>query len=198
MLSHSMGAWLYGLVFLIVFCETGLVVTPFLPGDSLLFALGSLMSLPDNNLNFGLLSALLLAATFLGDNVNYAIGKRIGPKVFNRKDSKIFNQKHLEKTHRFYQKHGPKAVIMARFIPIVRTFVPFIAGVGEMPFGQFLGYSLFGSILWTQAFLWAGNLFGESEFVQKNFQLVIFAVIFVSILPALIGAIRAWRAPDKG
>jgi membrane-associated protein len=188
------GNWLYALVFLIVFCETGLVVTPFLPGDSLLFALGSLMTLPDNNLSFPLLSILFLVATFLGDNVNYAIGKHMGPKVFNRKDSKFFSQKHLERTHAFYDKYGPRAVILARFIPIVRTFVPFIAGVGRMPFGQFLAFSFFGSVVWTQAFLWAGYLFGESDIVKKNFQLVIFALIFVSVLPALISAFKAWRS----
>jgi len=190
-----MGEWLYAVIFIIVFCETGLVVTPFLPGDSLLFALGSMTMLDGSQIDFTTLSFLLIGATLAGDNVNYFIGKKIGPRIFNNQSSKIFNPKYLNQTNEFYIKHGKKAVIMARFVPIVRTFVPFIAGIGRMPYFQYLGFSLVGSLLWTQGFLWAGRLFGEMEFVKRNFQLVIIAVIVVSILPAIITWYRRRRSP---
>ncbi len=186
MLSQSMGSWLYALIFAIIFCETGLVVTPFLPGDSLLFALGSMTALPDTQVDFLTLSLVLVAATFLGDNANYFIGKTIGPRIFQSKTSRFFSLKHLHRTQEFYQKHGRKAVVLARFVPIVRTFVPFIAGVGRMPYLQYLGFSMLGSLLWTQGFLWAGYSFGELELVKHNFQLVIIGVIVLSVAPALI------------
>lgn len=185
--SQFFGVWLYVIVFAIVFAETGLVVTPFLPGDSLLFALGAMTTLEAGSLSMPLLSIMLVLAAFVGDNVNYHFGKYMGPKVFSQKDSKIFNPKHLEKTHAFYEKHGPKAVIIARFMPIVRTFVPFVAGVGQMPYPRFIGYSLFGAVLWTQIFLWAGHLFGNLPSVKRHFHIVIIAVIILSVMPVIIG-----------
>lgn len=189
-LAAQMGPWLYVLVFAIVFAETGLVVTPFLPGDSLLFALGSLTALPQSNITILHLSIILIIATFCGDNVNYFIGRRIGPKIFQSKTSKIFNHEYLIRTQEFYNKYGKRAVIMARFVPIVRTFVPFIAGVGKMNYRLYLAFSLLGSILWTQSFLWAGNVFGGLEAIKHHFQLVIIIVIVISILPGLIAWYR--------
>jgi membrane-associated protein len=194
---HDLGPGLYGIVFLIVFCETGLVVTPFLPGDSLLFVLGSLTALENSELSLSILSLTFFAATILGDNTNYFLGKHFGPKVFSKKDSKIFNPKYLEKAHAFYLKYGVRAVIYARFVPIVRTFVPFVAGIGQMPYLKFLGFSFFGTVLWTQTFLWAGAIFGNTAIVRKYFQLVIFGVIFVSILPAIWSYFQAVRARKK-
>ncbi len=186
-----MGPWLYALIFAIVFCETGLVVTPFLPGDSLLFALGSMTALPDSQVSLLSLSLVLMLATFLGDNVNYFIGKHVGPRIFQSKTSRFFNQNYLKQTQYFYEKHGKKAVILARFIPIVRTFVPFVAGIGRMRYLHYLSYSVIGALLWTQSFLWAGHLFGELELIKKHFQIVILCVIIISIAPALIAWGRA-------
>jgi membrane-associated protein len=197
MLAHMMGPWLYALVFAIVFCETGLVVTPFLPGDSLLFSLGSLTALSGSGVELLPLSLLLVLATFLGDNVNYFVGKKLGPKIFKSNKSKLFNYTYLVRTKNFYEKHGKKAVILARFVPIVRTFAPFVAGIGQMPYMQYLGFSILGSILWTQSFLWAGNLFGELEVVKRNFQIVILVVIVLSVLPVLIGWYRSRREKAK-
>jgi membrane-associated protein len=178
------GAGIYLVVFLIVFAETGLVVTPFLPGDSLLFALGALTAI-DGGLQYWVLVALLFVATLLGDNTNFFIGRTLGPKVFNNKNSKIFNPKHLTSTHQFFAKHGPKAVIMARFVPIFRTFAPFVAGIGKMAYSKFISFSFIGSFLWIFIFLSAGHFFGNMPVVKKNFTLVIFAVIGVSVLPIL-------------
>jgi membrane-associated protein len=178
------GAGIYLVVFLIVFAETGLVVTPFLPGDSLLFALGALNAI-DGGLQYWVLVALLFVATLLGDNTNFFIGRTLGPKVFNNKNSKIFNPKHLTSTHQFFAKHGPKAVIMARFVPIFRTFAPFVAGIGKMAYSKFISFSFIGSFLWIFIFLSAGHFFGNMPVVKKNFTLVIFAVIGVSVLPIL-------------
>ena len=189
--SSDFGPWIYLLMFLIIFAETGLVVTPFLPGDSLLFALGAMTSLESGGLSLATLSALLVAAAFLGDNVNYQFGKYIGPKVFSFEKSKIFNKKHLHQTQKFYDKYGSKTVILARFVPIIRTFVPFVAGVGRMPFARYLGFSVLGAVLWTQIFLWAGHLFGNLPQVKSHFHIVIFAVIGLSVLPILIGWFKA-------
>jgi membrane-associated protein len=188
------GIWIYGIVFLVVFCETGLVVTPFLPGDSLLFALGALTVVPDSPLTIPLLSLLLLVAAFLGDNANYFLGRKFGDTLFQNPKGRFLNPKNLERTQSFYQRHGKKAIIMARFVPLVRTFVPFVAGVGRMPYRQYLLFSFLGSVLWTQLFLWAGAEFGQIPAVQKHFQLVILGVIFVSVLPPIWGWIRARRA----
>ena len=183
------GAWTYAILFLIVFCETGLVVTPFLPGDSLLFAAGALAA--NNLLNPHLLFALLLVAAIIGDAVNYAIGHYIGPKVFERKDSRFIKREYLERTHKFFLKYGGKAIVFARFVPIVRTFAPFLAGVGAMPYHKFALFNVTGGIAWVALFSYGGYFFGSLPFVEKNFKLVILGIIVVSILPALF---EAWRA----
>lgn len=183
------GVWTYLILFLIVFCETGLVVTPILPGDSLLFAAGAIASL--GALNIYLLLGLLIIAAILGDTVNYHIGKFIGPKVFSKKDSKIFRREYLDKTQGFYDRYGAKTIVIARFVPIVRTFAPFLAGVGSMKYSTFLTYNVFGAVLWCVVCLMAGYIFGEMPFVKKNFSLVILGIIFISVLPALI---EIWRA----
>ncbi len=184
------GIWIYAILFLIIFCETGLVVTPFLPGDSLLFVAGALASLPTNNVNVHLLAVLLMGAAILGDGVNYFIGRFFGEKLFSNPDSKIFKQSYLKKTHNFYEKHGGKTIILARFVPIVRTFAPFVAGMGQMHYTRFASYNVIGGIVWVAIFMYAGYFFGSLDFVQKNLSLLIFAIIFVSILPAVFEIIR--------
>jgi len=181
----------YLILFLIVFCETGLVVTPFLPGDSLLFAAGTICGL--GLLNPFLLILLLFVAVFLGDNSNYFIGRKIGPVAFEGK-YKLLKQEYLTKTQDFYAKHGGKTVIMARFVPIIRTFAPFVAGVGSMKYQKFLSYSILGSILWINIFIWAGYLLGSNEFVKNNFSLVTLAIIFISVLPVIYGLIKSKTA----
>lgn len=188
--SQLMGPWLYVIVFLIVFSETGLAIFPFLPGDSLLFALGALTAI-EGGLDFKLLSVLLVLAAFLGDNVNYFFGKYLGPKVFKERESKFFSVEHLHKTKAFYDRFGAKAVVIARFIPIVRTFVPFIAGIGRMNYRRYIGFSVAGAIFWTQIFLWAGNIFGNIPSIKRNFHIVIIAVILISVLPIVIGYFKS-------
>ncbi|MCC6221693.1 MAG: DedA family protein [Deltaproteobacteria bacterium] len=185
------GAWTYGLLFVVVFCETGLVVTPFLPGDSLLFAAGVFAA--RGSLDVWLLGLLLFVAAVIGDAVNYAVGAYIGPKVFERKGSRIFRPEYLEKTRSFYNKYGSKTIVIARFVPIVRTFAPFLAGVGSMRYRHFAMFNVSGAVLWVVLFVGAGFLFGELEFVKKNFTVVIFAIILLSILPAAVEACRARR-----
>jgi len=187
-LSNHYGALIYAILTLIVFCETGLVVTPFLPGDSLLFAIGALCA--GGTLNPLIIAPLLLIAAISGDNVNYALGRTIGNKVFSNPDSKIFKRSHLEKTQNFYSEYGTKTIVMARFIPIVRTFAPFVAGIGSMRYITFLSYSIAGGILWIVSLITAGYYFGTIELVKKNFSLVVLAIIFLSILPAIIEAIK--------
>jgi membrane-associated protein len=177
------GAYTYALLFVIVFLETGLVVTPFLPGDSLLFAAGSFAGI--GALSVWPLFFLLTVAAILGDTVNYAIGAYLGPKVFQYPKSRFFNPDHLRKTHAFYEKYGGKAIIIARFVPIVRTFAPFVAGVGQMRYGSFLAYNVAGGILWVTVCLFAGYFFGNLPFVKENFSVVILAIIVISILPAV-------------
>lgn len=189
---QSYGVWTYLILFLIIFCETGLVVTPVLPGDSLLFALGSLAAM--GSLDLGLLLVLLSLAAVLGDTANYWIGHRIGPAVFHKKNSRIFRQEYLDKTHRFYEKYGGKTIILARFVPIVRTFAPFVAGVGAMSYGRFIAYNIVGGLLWISLFVFGGYLFGNIPAVKHNFTIVILAIIFVSILPGIIEYIRHKRA----
>ena len=186
--SHSMGPWLYVLLFVIIFCETGLVITPFLPGDSLLFAVGALCAL--GGLNIGIVLPLLLVAAVLGDAANYFIGMTVGPKVFTSSTSKLLNRTHLMKTQAFYDKYGGKTIIIARFIPIVRTFAPFVAGIGKMQYKRFLSFNLIGAVAWVALFIPAGFIFGNLEFVKKSFHLVIFAIIGLSILPAAIEYFR--------
>jgi membrane-associated protein len=190
-LVRNYGVITYAVLFLIVFCETGLVVTPFLPGDSLLFAAGAITS--KGALNVHLLAGLLFIAAVIGDAVNYAVGRYIGPKVFERKDSRIFKQEYLTRTHKLFEKYGPKTIIFARFVPIVRTFAPFLAGVGTMSYTKFAAYNVIGAALWVGLFTYAGYFFGQTPLVEKNFKLVILAIIVISILPAVIEVIKARR-----
>ncbi len=182
------GTSTYALLFLIVFLETGLVVTPLLPGDSLLFAAGSFAGL--GILRFWPLFFLLCAAAILGDTVNYAIGARLGPRVFHYPKSRFFNPEHLKKTHAFYEKYGGKTIIIARFVPIVRTFAPFVAGIGAMSYARFLGYNVIGGVLWVSVCLFSGYFFGNLPLVKQNFSLVVIAIVFISLLPAVIEYLR--------
>lgn len=183
--------WTYLFLFLIIFCETGVVVFPFLPGDSLLFAIGAFAA--RGSFDFWTISLSLLAAAIIGDTLNYTIGKYIGPKVFDKEDSKLFNKAHLYKAHAFYEKYGAKTIIIARFIPIVRTFAPFVAGVGKMSYREFMTYNVVGAFLWIFSFIPLGYFFGNLPFVQKNFKLVIVAIIILSVLPAIFEFIREKR-----
>jgi membrane-associated protein len=185
-LASQYGLWLYGILFSVVFCETGLVVMPLLPGDSLLFAAGSLASMPMSRLDPNILFAVFSGAAILGDSVNYWIGRGLGPKVFQYEKSRFFNPDHLRKTNAYFDKYGGKTVIIARFIPIVRTFSPFVAGVGAMPYPRFIAFSIAGTFLWVGLFCYAGYFFGQQPFVQHNFKLVIVAILLISILPAFI------------
>lgn len=189
-LALEMGAWTYVILFAVIFAETGLIVTPLLPGDSLLFAAGSIASLPESGLDIKLLWILLVAASFLGDNVNYSIGRWIGPRVFNRPKSKILNPVHLHRAHDFYKRHGGRTVFIARFLPILRTFAPFIAGVAGMERRVFMSYSAAGSIVWMSVFLGAGYGFGNIPWVQRNFSAVIMIVLILPLLPVLIETLR--------
>ena len=191
-LSSAYGPWIYGILFLIIFCETGLVVTPFLPGDSLLFAAGGIAALGEMNIH--LMVAILLAAAILGDAVNFMIGKYFGAKLFANPDSKIFRRAYLDKTHAFYEKHGGKTIIIARFVPIVRTFAPFVAGMGNMHYGKFIRYNVIGAILWVVLFSYAGYFFANIPVVKNNLGLVLAAIIVLSILPGVVEVIRARRA----
>ncbi|MEY3386619.1 MAG: hypothetical protein RIR53_1430 [Bacteroidota bacterium] len=190
-ITSAYGVWAYVILFLIVFAETGLVVTPFLPGDSLLFAAGAICSL--GTLDVNLLGALLIVAAIIGDGVNYAIGARVGPKVFNRSSSRLLNVNHLNRAHAFYEKHGGKTIVLARFMPIIRTFAPFVAGIGRMTYRQFLVYNIVGAVVWVVSFLALGYFFGNQPVVKKNFTLVIAAIIVVSAIPAVWEMIRARR-----
>jgi len=185
---RTYGTWTYGILFLIIFCETGLVITPFLPGDSLLFAAGTFVAM--GSLNMAGVTGLLSLAAIAGDTVNYWIGHAMGPKVFTRENSRLLNKEHLERTHRFYQKYGGKTIILARFIPIIRTFAPFIAGVGTMTYGRFIAFNVIGGIVWIFSFVLAGYYFGNIRFVRDNFFLVILAIIFISVLPVVIELLR--------
>jgi membrane-associated protein len=186
------GTLSYGILFLIIFCETGLVVTPFLPGDSLLFAVGALAA--KGALKVYWIYLLLGLAAILGDSTNYWIGYFVGPKVFRSESSRWLNRKHLERTHGFYKKYGGKTVIVARFIPIIRTFAPFVAGIGRMAYLKFLLFSVTGTVLWIGGFVTAGYWFGNIPFVQENFSVVVIAIIIISLMPAVIEALRAKRA----
>jgi membrane-associated protein len=199
---QSYGVWTYGLLFLIVFLETGLVVTPFLPGDSLLFAAGSFAAIEATGggsvLNLGLLFVLLSAAAILGDTANYAIGHYVGPKVFHYPKSRFFNPEHLRRTHVFYERYGGKTIIIARFVPIVRTFAPFVAGIGAMSYLRFLTYNVVGGLAWVAVCLFSGYFFGNLPFVRKNFSLVILAIIVISVLPAVFEYLRHRAEARRG
>jgi membrane-associated protein len=188
MVIQSFGIWAYVIMFLVIFCETGLVVTPILPGDSLLFALGAIAAQGALNIEFLLIS--LCIAAIAGDTVNYAIGNFLGPKVFHYPDSRFFKKEHLIRTHQFYEKHGGKTIIIARFIPIIRTFAPFVAGIGTMKYTRFITFNIVGGLAWICAFLLAGFFFGGIPAVKKNFTLVIIAIIIISVLP---GVFEFWR-----
>jgi len=188
------GAWSYLIIFFVIFLETGMVFTPFLPGDSLLFAAGALASI--GAFNIVVLLIILALAAVLGDSVNYAIGHFIGEKIFSWK-IKFIKKHHLERTHQFYEKHGGKTIIIARFIPIVRTFAPFLAGVGKMRYLKFLSYNVIGGVLWVTAFLGAGYFFGNIQFVKNNFSLVILAIIIISLVPTAIEIISQSRKSKK-
>jgi membrane-associated protein len=192
---YAYGTWTYALLFLIVFLETGLVVTPFLPGDSLLFAAGSFAAL--GALDVSALFFLLSVAAILGDTLNYAIGKYLGPKVFHFPRSRFFNPEHLRRTHDFYEKYGAKTIVIARFVPIVRTFAPFVAGIGAMSYPRFLAYNVFGGVLWVAVCVFAGYFFGNLPFVKKNFTLVILAIIVISVLPAVVEYLRHRRGQAR-
>jgi membrane-associated protein len=184
------GAWTYGILFFVVFMETGFVVTPFLPGDSLLFAAGTFAAL--GSLNPIYLFLLLTAAAIIGDTINYSIGAYIGPRAFSG-EIKFLKQEHLDKTQAFYDKHGGKTIILARFIPIIRTFAPFVAGIGTMKYRKFITYNVVGGILWVAIFISLGYFFGNIPIVQENFEWVIFAIIFISFIPPVWELIQAWR-----
>ena len=184
------GSWTYAILFLIIFCETGLVVTPFLPGDSLLFAAGAFAA--RGSLNPVILFGLLWFAAVLGDNVNYWIGRYVGPRVF-KSESRLLNKKYLARAHEFYERHGGKAVILARFVPIVRTFAPFVSGVAAMHYPRFLAFDVSGGLLWIGLFVFGGYFFGNIPAVEKNFEIVIIAIILVSVSPMVIEYIRTRR-----
>ncbi len=180
-LTTEYGVWTYVILFVVVFAETGLVITPFLPGDSLLFAAGAVAAL--GTLNVPLLIVLLVIAAVVGDGVNYAIGSAFGERVFTSAQSRWFNRSYLERTHAFYERHGGKTIILARFVPIVRTFAPFVAGIGKMTYGKFAVYNVTGAVIWVVGFVVLGYLFGNHPTVKRNFTLVIFGIVVVSVVP---------------
>lgn len=194
---ETYGTALYFILFLIIFCETGLVVMPFLPGDSLLFALGALTVMTDKGLDIYVLSVLLVVAAFLGDNLNYTMGRIFGKKILDMPERPWLKKRNIHDTHAFLERHGRWAIVIARFVPIVRTFAPFVAGLGEMKRRAFLLYSVFGAILWTQIFLWAGHFFGQTPFVKKNFSSLILVIIVISILPLVVTFIKIRFAGEK-
>jgi membrane-associated protein len=189
------GIWIYAILFLIVFCETGLVVTPFLPGDSLLFAAGAVAATAPDHLNVHFVVLLLTVAAIIGDGVNYHLGHRLGDRV--RHGNRFIKKEHLDRTHAFYEKYGPKTIIIARFVPIVRTFAPFVAGVGTMSYRKFLTYNVVGAIVWVVSLTYAGYALGNVPFVKKNFEVIVLAIIFLSILPAIFEIMRANFWPEK-
>ncbi|MCP1659657.1 membrane-associated protein [Neisseria perflava] len=194
-LATQYGVWIYAILFLIIFCETGLVVTPFLPGDSLLFAAGGIAAV--GSMNIHIMVLVLLAAAIIGDAVNFMIGKYFGAKLFSNPDSKIFRQSYLDKTHAFYEKHGGKTIVIARFVPIVRTFAPFVAGMGNMHYGTFLRYNIIGAVAWVLLFSYGGYFFANIPAVKNNLGLVLGAIIVISVLPGVIEVLRARRAAKK-
>jgi len=185
---QNYGPWIYGILFLILFCETGLVVTPFLPGDSLLFVAGAIAGA--GSLNVHLLVALLFVAAVLGDSLNYAIGHYIGPKVFRFEDSWFFKKAYVERTHRFFERHGGKTIVLARFVPIIRTYAPFVAGIGAMDYRRFLLFNVAGALLWVASLTYAGYFFGNLPVVKNNLSLVILGIIILSISPGIVELLR--------
>jgi membrane-associated protein len=192
-LVGTMGPWIYVLLFAIIFCETGLVITPILPGDSLLFALGALCAVENAYLSYPLLAILLIAAGILGDATNYTIGRYFGPRVFRSKTSFLFNERHLASAQRFYDKYGGKTIVLARFMPIIRTFAPFVAGIGEMKYPRFAAYNVIGAVAWVGMFLSGGYWFGNIPAVKERFHIVIVAIIVISLVPMGIELVQARR-----
>ena len=191
-IARDYGTWTYLILFLIVFCETGLVVTPFLPGDSLLFAVGTLAAKPESPINVWFVSGLLVVAGILGDTVNYHAGHFIGTHIF-KENARILKKGHLDRTHEFFEKYGGKTIIIARFVPIVRTFAPFVAGAGAMSYPKFLTYNVLGALLWVGSILFAGYLFGNIPIVERNFSIVVLAIIVISLLPMVWELLMAAR-----
>ena len=189
MLVTNYGTWVYAILFLVIFCETGLVVTPFLPGDSLLFIAGAVAA--GGAMDPLLLAGLLMLAAILGDSTNYLIGRTAGEKLFSNPDSKIFRRDYLQQTHDFYDKHGGKTVTLARFLPIIRTFAPFVAGVGKMNYLRFFGFSVLGTVLWVGGLVTLGYFFGNVPFIKQNLSLLVVGIILVSLLPMIISLVRS-------
>jgi membrane-associated protein len=194
-LITQFGSWTYVILFLVIFIETGIVIFPILPGDSLLFAAGALAALTGSPLNIVLLWVLMALAAVLGDSVNYTIGKYIGPKAFTSR-SRLLKREYLEQAQAFYKKYGRITIFLARFVPIIRTFAPFVAGIGEMPYGYFISYNIFGGIVWTALFTFGGFFFGNLPFVKENFSLVVIAIVIISVLPAVWEVVKAKRKPS--
>jgi len=192
---QSYGFLTHFILFAVIFCETGLVVTPFLPGDSLLFAAGTFAAA--GSLKIGWLFLLVAAAAVLGDTANYWIGKIIGPKVFHKESSRIFRKEYLDRTHRFYEKYGAETIIIARFVPIVRTFAPFVAGIGRMTYARFLSYNVVGGVGWVALFVFGGYFFGNLSFVRRNFSFVLVAIILISLTPMAYEVLRHRRAKKR-
>ncbi len=188
------GAWVYLILFVIVFCETGLVVTPFLPGDSLLFVAGTVAAA--GGMDVHLLVLLLIIAAILGDTVNYWIGNYLGPRVFHYQDSRWLNRKHLERAHAFYERHGGKTIVIARFVPIIRTYAPFVAGIGAMSYARFVAYNVGGAVLWVTSLAYAGYFFGNLPIIKNNLTLVIIGIIILSIMPGVIEYLRHRSRPS--
>jgi membrane-associated protein len=190
--------WTYLLLFLIIFCETGLVITPFLPGDSLLFACGSLASIGTFKFfKVGWLFLILAVAAILGDTINYWIGHAVGPKIFQKENGRFFKKEYLERTHVFYEKHGGKTIIIARFVPIIRTFAPFVAGIGNMSYWKFISYNVVGGVGWVALFVFGGYFFGNIPLVKRNFSIVIFAIIIISMVPGVVEYMRQRRTKNN-
>ncbi len=190
-LIQNYGVWVYAMVFIVIFCETGLVIAPFLPGDSLLFLLGAFAA--TGHLDLSLILAIITVAGILGDSTNYHIGKVMGPRIFRSENSRLFNKNYIHKTQEFYEKYGAKTLVIARFLPIIRTFAPFVAGVGSMNYRKFLFWNVTGALLWTFSFVIAGYIFGNIPFIKDNLTLLVLGIIAVSIIPALIGYLRNSR-----
>jgi membrane-associated protein len=194
-LCTAYGTWVYVILFLIVFCETGLVIAPFLPGDSLLFAVGSLSAIGALDVTTAIL--LLAAAAIIGDSVNYAAGNYVGPKVFHAEHARFLNKEYLHRTHAFYERHGGKTIIIARFLPLIRTFAPFVAGIGSMTYPRFLVFNVFGGVLWVLGFALAGYWFGNIPLIKNNFSMVILALVLIPGIPSLVEFIRIQMARRK-
>jgi membrane-associated protein len=190
MIIQSLGIWTYAVLFFVIFMETGFVVTPFLPGDSLLFAAGAIAALPGAGLNIFVFYVLMAAAAILGDTVNYWIGHFIGPRAFSG-NIRFLKKEYLDRTQAFYEKHGGKTILLARFVPIIRTFAPFVAGVGQMRYGHFISYNIFGGILWTALFTFGGFFVGNLEIVRNNFSLIVVAIVLISTIPAIYEFLKA-------